>query len=136
MASEPLLTMELRSNRLVCLGWVLICMIIGRPIRNFKPLKADGYPQPDISYFDAFGNSFSDPNGIQVRASRTIHLILIFTVHDSVRRALTEIKSPGFYDCEASNGISVITKGVKITRPNTLRKYINVIDDTYHMTHM
>ena len=60
----------------------------------------------------------------------------VFTVHDRARWALTEIKSPGFYDCEASNGISVITKGVKITRPNTLRKYINVIDDTYHMTHM
>ena len=51
----------------------------------------------------------------------------IFAVHDSVRRALTEIKSPGFYDCEASNGISVITKGVKITRPNTLRKYTDVM---------
>ena len=48
---------------------------------------------------------------------------------------MIEIKSPGFYDCEASNGISVITKGVKITRPNTLRKYIDIIDDTYHMTH-
>ena len=47
-----------------------------------------------------------------------------------------EIKSPGFYDCEASNGISVITKGVKITRPNTLRKYIDIIDDINNLTNM
>ena len=49
--------------------------------------------------------------------------IFINPVHGNVLRALIKIKSPGFYDCEASNGISVITKGVKITRPNTLRKY-------------
>ena len=49
--------------------------LTGQPIRElYEPKKADGHPKPDISYFDAFGNKFSDPNGIQVGVLRAAHL--------------------------------------------------------------
>ena len=48
--------------------------LIGQPIRELnEPKQADGHPKPEISYFDAFGNKFSDPNGIQVRVLRAAH---------------------------------------------------------------
>ena len=57
----------------------------------------DGHPAPVVRYYDAFENEVKQNDGIL-------------------------IKTPGFYECEASNGIGIVAKGFKITRPNTLRK--------------
>ena len=62
----------------------------------------EGHPQPTVRYYDAFENEVADEDGIL-------------------------IKTPGFYECEASNGIGIVVKGFKITRPNTLRKFLNII---------
>ena len=113
LATKPTINMELRSNKLIC--------------------HTEGHPAPVVRYYDAFENEVSENDGILIKTpgfyeceGRTL-----CDNYSANFEQKTLKKSDTFANFAkrsqsalpfASNGIGIVAKGFKITRPNTLRK--------------